>query len=286
MIYVLRPACFFIFIVACGVGYLLVPSSKANIQKLPIAITQNIGHSSSVAAIRITPDGRHMVTAGGALKLWDVNTGVLLHTFGSKSGASAIAITPDGRRVVSSGAKTLKLWDLESGRLIRTYYGHSDGITSLALSPDGRHIVSGTAVGEILFWDLETGDLIRTMTKGPGYADNIWSLAITPDNKLIFSGGQRDLTAWSGRNGKYIGKIPKNENIFSLAFSRKFWTDKRLWLRGGEDKKIWVTSSGEDYLYSGHSYNTIMAIRIASDEKRVVSLAVGSNEVDYFGWGN
>ena len=38
----------------------------------------------------------------------------------------AVAVTPDGQRAVSASKdKTLKVWDLESGRELRTLEGHS-----------------------------------------------------------------------------------------------------------------------------------------------------------------
>ena len=41
---------------------------------------------------------------------------------------TGVAVSPDGRRAVSaSDDKTLKVWDLESGRELRTLEGHSDG---------------------------------------------------------------------------------------------------------------------------------------------------------------
>ncbi len=42
----------------------------------------------------------------------------------------AVAVTPDGQRAVSASTdKTLKVWDLGSGRELRTLTGHSDMVT-------------------------------------------------------------------------------------------------------------------------------------------------------------
>ena len=51
----------------------------------------------------------------------------------------SVSVTPDGRRAVSgSGDKTLRVWDLESGRCLRTLTGHSVWVTSVSVTPDGR----------------------------------------------------------------------------------------------------------------------------------------------------
>ena len=52
-----------------------------------------------------------------------------------------MTIAPDGRRAVSTSEdNTLKVWDLESGREVRTLEGHSGPVTGVAITPNGRRI--------------------------------------------------------------------------------------------------------------------------------------------------
>jgi WD40 repeat protein len=53
-----------------------------------------------------------------------------------------VAISPDSRWILSGGSdKTLKLWDMASGRLVRTFAEHSGEVTSVAFSPDGARVL-------------------------------------------------------------------------------------------------------------------------------------------------
>ncbi|MEI2418823.1 hypothetical protein V6O07_00990, partial [Arthrospira platensis SPKY2] len=62
--------------------------------------------------------------------------GPLIRTFaGHSDSVQAVAITPDGKRAVSaSGDKTLKLWDLETGTELATLTGHSDEVRAVAIT--------------------------------------------------------------------------------------------------------------------------------------------------------
>ena len=56
-----------------------------------------------------------------------------------------MAVSGDGRLAVSGSAdKTLKVWELASGRELRTLAGHTDGVNAVAVSGDGRLAVSAS----------------------------------------------------------------------------------------------------------------------------------------------
>ena len=63
-------------------------------------------------------------------------------------------MTPDGKRVISGSGKTLKVWNLETGKLIASFTGESS-ITCCALAPDGKMIVAGETSGRVHFLRLE-----------------------------------------------------------------------------------------------------------------------------------
>jgi WD40 repeat protein len=64
---------------------------------------------------------------------------MFLRTLESHVGlVSAVAVTRDGRRAVSTSTdKTLKVWELGSGRELRALQGHADPVYAVAVTPDG-----------------------------------------------------------------------------------------------------------------------------------------------------
>jgi WD40 repeat protein len=98
-----------------------------------------------------------------------------------------VAIAPDGRRAVSaSDDNTLKVWDLESGRELRTLEGHSNAVDRVAIAPDGRRAVSASRDKTLTIWDLESGHTVATFTCDAG----VYCCAFS-DNRIIVAGDNR-----------------------------------------------------------------------------------------------
>ena len=69
--------------------------------------------------------------------------------------ASGVAMAPDGRRAVSaSWDKTLKVWDLATGAVLRTLEGHTSSVNAVAVTPDDQRAVSASWDKTLKVWDL------------------------------------------------------------------------------------------------------------------------------------
>jgi WD40 repeat protein len=95
---------------------------------------------------------------------------------------------------------TIKLWDVATGREVRTLTGHTDWVNSVAFSPDGRLLASGSGDETIKLWDVATGREVRTLT---GHTDYVKSVAFSPNGKLLASGSR------TGRSS--CGRWPQEE---------------------------------------------------------------------------
>jgi WD40 repeat protein len=75
-----------------------------------------------------------------------------------------VAFSPDGRAALSGSAdKTLKLWEVATGKNLRTFEGQVDWIFSVAFSPDGRTALSAGKDKTSVLWELTTGKALRTV---------------------------------------------------------------------------------------------------------------------------
>ncbi|MDT5120922.1 MAG: hypothetical protein QOC96_404 [Acidobacteriota bacterium] len=84
---------------------------------------------------------------------------------GHSSRITSLAFSPDDRLLASaSDDKTVKLWDVASGREIRTLTGHIGGVTSIAFDPTGKTLASGSSDGKVKLWEVASAQEIKTLT--------------------------------------------------------------------------------------------------------------------------
>lgn len=75
---------------------------------------------------------------------------------GHDGGVYSVAFSPDGKTIASgSWDKTIKLWEVSTGKLIKTLTGHNSYVHSVAFSPDGKSIASGSGDKTIMLWLIE-----------------------------------------------------------------------------------------------------------------------------------
>ncbi|UCJ12398.1 MAG: hypothetical protein JWS08_00775 [Phormidium sp. PBR-2020] len=103
-------------------------------------------HSNWVISIALNSDGTQIVSASndGSVRLWDVATGELLHSFdGHQAPVHSTEFNNQGTQVVSAAWDgTLKLWDVATGELLHSLDGHSGSVFSAKFNDQGTQIVS------------------------------------------------------------------------------------------------------------------------------------------------
>lgn len=142
-------------------GSLLVSGTKEGVVSIwdvaeSCVLHQLPCHNGSVHDIALSPDTRHVLSAGedGCLKIIDVQTGMLISSL--SSGERQRCFCWNGHTVLSGNdTGELIVWDLLGGRILERMTGHADAVTCMWMNEPCNTIITGSADRQILLWKLQ-----------------------------------------------------------------------------------------------------------------------------------
>jgi WD40 repeat protein len=143
---------------------------------------------------------------------------------------TCIAFSPDGKYVLSgSEDNNIRLWEVATGREIRTFAGHSDDIIKAVFSPDGKQIISVSEDYSIKGWDIFSGGVLYSIT-----GDFHEAVSFSPDRQYILSAKHKRATFWDVPAGKKI-KCSGPTDTLHLPGVKKLHLIKDCWGQGFSD---------------------------------------------------
>ncbi|WP_293336746.1 WD40 repeat domain-containing protein [Microcoleus sp. CAWBG58] len=199
-----------------------------------------LGHEGEITAILISPDSRVIATgsADTTIKIWNLETGKLICTFGShltwkahKGGIASLAFSPIAPTLASSSSDgTIKLWNLRSRECSQTIKGYAN---CLAFSPDGQTLAAGGWDRNIQLRQLSHPDNPITLA---GHFNSINAIVFSPDGRTVVSASaDGNLKLWNARTGEHIHTLAGHQaSVTCVTFS----SDGETIISGSLDKTI------------------------------------------------
>jgi WD40 repeat protein len=115
---------------------------------------------------------------------------------GNLTRINAVAITPDGRYALGGGADgRIRIYDLETGKIVRQINAHKDAVHALAISPDGRRVLSAGRDTVVRLWEIASGH--STGISYSGCTMPVVCVAFTPKGDHVCAGDAYGFRSWN-----------------------------------------------------------------------------------------
>ena len=120
--------------------------------------------------------------------------------------------------VSGSADRTLRVWDLNTGQLLKTLEGHTSRVNAVAITHDGRRAISASADGTIRIWNLRNGQPLKTFVGQNGRTCNFRAVALTHDDKQLVSASEDGfLRIWNLNTGQIIKTLSGHTDLVSAV---------------------------------------------------------------------
>lgn len=243
------------------------------------------GHTWWAFRVAVTPDGKHAVSSGDFLRVWDLNTGKEVRKFAPNARSWGLSISKDGKHVLASQNDfTVRLYELESGKEVHQFAKHTNEVWAATLSPDGKRAVTGSLDQTLQLWDVENG---KHLLAFEGVTDYPRCAAFSPDGKKVVV-GHSDNTQWNFVDNPATvrvwdaetGKLLLSEKGHTSAITAVAWSkDGKTIASSSFDKtvRIWDAKSLKHVKTLKVSEAGCDHVAFTPDAKQIVTTGCGND---------
>lgn len=187
---------------------------------------------------------------------------------GHTNAISAIDVSQDGRLIATGSIdRTVRVWDVQTGKTVWTLDGHKSEVYAVAFSPDNQLLASSGYNGRVIIWSVKSGKPLRSLEVKQ------WSVAIafSPDGRQLAIGSQdRNIVVHDVQSGKILRTLETRIGVDAVAFS----PDGRYLAGGWFAIAIWDLQTGQvRKVLKGHD-NSVKAITFSKDGRFLASGSV------------
>jgi serine/threonine protein kinase len=228
-------------------------------------------------SMAISPSNdRLYVLVGGNIRVYNIQTLKLVHSYPVTGGASSLAVSADGSLVaLGISDSKVQLLNAEDGRVIRNIRSNYGG-WAVAFSPDSSIVAGGTSQG-VLIWEASSGSWLPL---SGGQNSSVKSLAFSNDGRTLAGGSKGTIFLWNVANGEMLVQADGNfGNVNSLDFS----PDDSILVTGSDDGlvRLWNTNTGTLLRSLTAHTSSVFSVTFSPDGQQIVS---GANEGTILMW--
>lgn len=181
-------------------------------------------HQSNINAITFDNKGKFIFSGDerGKIVLWAIDANKKVRVFENGVSVNALTLGTDPKFLFVAGAEpTIKVLNVATGQVMRSFVGHTDAVNAIEISPNQNYLLSGSNDKSARIWDLKTGKEIRKL---PVDCWKVTAVAFTFDSKYCATGcNDGSVKVWEVETGKLIQNIPAQSfNTRDLCFFKNY----------------------------------------------------------------
>lgn len=237
--------------------------------------TELLGHNSWVRRFDVDRSSPLLITGAyeGKVAWWNLESKSPKpqHLVDAHKGfVRGVSVSPDGKLVATAGNDRLvKIWSVDTAKLIRTLEGHEHQVYNVKFHPGGRYLISGDLRGNVKQWDVESGKLVRDFdgsaiykydTTFHGHIGGVRGMDISHDGKYFAISGIGEVSnAFAGigvptvilfdwETGKRLAVMTPSDNFKGTCWGVRFHPENDFIAAAGGNSSgmIWFWKLGEE----------------------------------------
>jgi serine/threonine protein kinase len=179
------------------------------------------------------------------------------------SGVEQMLIAPNNQLLMIAGRdRSLRLWSLSKGAMLKALSGHGGKITALGVSSNSQLVVSGSEDRILRLWDTASGQLLQTFK---GHEAAITAVAISPDVQMLVSTSEDGtLRRWDLQTGALVQTL-RLPNAHMIAVAYAITPHTLVTACSNRRVQVWDLRSGKlRHSFAGHT-EAIVSLQLADD---------------------
>ncbi|KAL2933300.1 Autophagy-related protein 16 [Bienertia sinuspersici] len=184
------------------------------------------GHTDKVCAVDVSKiSNRHVISAAydRTIKVWDLQKGYCTNTIIFPSNCNSVCFGTDGRTICSGHVDgNIRLWDIETGKLVSEVAAHSLAVTSISLSRNGNTILTSGRDNVHNLFDMRTLEVYGTLRGSGNRMASNWSRScISADDGYVAAGSaDGSVHIWSIQKGDIVSTLKEHgSSVLCCAWS-------------------------------------------------------------------
>lgn len=155
-----------------------------------------------------------------------------------------------------------RLWEVQTGNLLKSFKGGSKRIYSVSFSNDDKKLLTAEDNGDTRIWDVDTGKELVVLK---GYSKSVRS-KLCPKNKFVVNYSKNKAWIWNIETGENNHLLERHTG---LIYDVQFSANNKLIVTSSSDStcRIWELSTGKLlYTLPGHKDAVISSVFSSNDQ--------------------